>query len=115
MSSIYRNEWTKPLPAGATIRTKGDTTVAEWTSRGKTHRGEVVGDRVRIASATYWARWKDADGRTIRADTECREEVNARKWLSDRLGEVERERLGIVTPADRIAAHFRLTLRKDTR
>jgi integrase len=111
MSSIYRNEWTKPLPEGAEIRTKGKTTLAEWTSRGKAHRGEVVGDRVRIQSATYWARWKDADGRLVRADTGCREEANARKWLADRLGEVERERLGIITPADRrVAGHLKTAL-----
>ena len=73
MSSIYRIQWTKPLPASATIRTKGARRVAEWTSRGKTHRGEVVGNRVRIESLTYWARWKDADGRLHRADTECRD------------------------------------------
>jgi integrase/recombinase XerC len=111
MSTIYRNEWTKPLPPGARVRTKGDGAVAEWTSRGKTHRGEVVGDRVRIQSATYWARWKDAAGSVVRADTGCREEANARKWLADRLGEVERERLGIVTPADRrVAGHLRAPL-----
>ena len=108
MSSIFRNEWTKPIPAGAEIRTKGKVTIAEWTSRGRTHRGAVVGDRVRLQSATYWARWKDADGRLVRADTGCREEANARKWLTDRLGEVERERLGIVTPADRrVAGHLK--------
>ncbi len=111
MSSIYRNEWTKPLPKGAEIRTKGKTRLAEWTSRGKAHRGEVVGDRVRIQSATYWARWKDADGRLVRADTGCREEANAHKWLTDRLGEVERERLGIITPADRrVAGHLKTAL-----
>ena len=111
MSSIFRNQWTKPLPASATIRTKGARRVAEWTSRGKTHRGEVVGNRVCIESLTYWARWKDADGRLHRADTECRDESNARRWLSDRIGEVERERLGIVTPADRrVAGHSKAKL-----
>ena len=111
MSSIYRTEWTKPLPVGATIRTKGDTKVAEWTSRGRTFRGEVVGDRVRLQSGTYWARWKDADGRAVRADTGCREESNARKWLADKLGEVERERLGIITPSDRrVAGHLKAKL-----
>ena len=111
MSSIYRTEWTKPLPVGATIRTKGDTKVAEWTSRGRTYRGEVIGDRVRLQSGTYWARWKDADGRLTRADTGCREESNARKWLADKLGEVERERLGIITPSDRrVAGHLKAKL-----
>lgn len=105
MSSIYRTEWTKPLPTGAIIRSKGDAKVAEWTSRGRTHRGEVVGDRVRLQSSTYWARWKGADGRLNRANTGCREETNARKWLGDRLAEVERERLGIITTDDRRLAH----------
>jgi site-specific recombinase XerD len=108
MSAIYRNITTKPIPAGAVVRTKSGGTFAEWTSRGATRRAEIVGGRIRITSGTYWARWRDANGTEIRENTGCRDESNARKWLTDRLADVERERLGIVTPADRrVAGHLK--------
>jgi integrase len=111
MSAVYRNVTTKPMPAGAVIRTKSGQRLAEWTSRGAVRRAEVVGDRIRIPSATYWARWRDAAGTEVRQNTGCRDESNARKWLADRLAEVERERLGIITPNDRkVAAHLKTRL-----
>ena len=65
MSAVYRNVTTKPMPAGAVIRTKSGQRLAEWTSRGAVRRAEVVGDRIRIPSATYWARWRDAAGTEV--------------------------------------------------
>ncbi|MDB5297243.1 MAG: hypothetical protein JWO31_3226 [Phycisphaerales bacterium] len=78
MGAIYRVTYTKPLPAGAELFTRGGERHARWTDRkGRKRTAKVtVGrdgtDRIVLESATHVAKYRDGAGVVRTVGTGCR-------------------------------------------
>ncbi|MBL9118589.1 MAG: hypothetical protein JNL80_01595, partial [Phycisphaerae bacterium] len=112
MGTIFRKAWTMPLPDGAQlVEGKGGLT-ARWRIRGgklRTAEAFQASDgrmRVRGMTATYIARYRDADGVWIEVPTGCRDETAARAILSKLERRSELVRAGVVTAEeDSVSKH----------
>jgi integrase len=106
MGSVFRKTTTRPVPAGATITTKGDETFARWKTRsGKWITATVATAAdgrpiIRQESSTYFAKHRGADGIVHVVPTGCRDETNARQFLADLEKQADRVRAGVVTPQE---------------
>ena len=99
--SIHRQSYTRPLPVGAEIVEEQGRRMAAWIARGKRHTAQLVEipgcpPRIRVKSNVFVACYRDATGMRVLRSTGCRYKENAQAWLSKRLLEVEREKVGLV-------------------
>jgi integrase len=127
VGTVYRKAVTKPLPPGAEIVERTETTkvrlpdgttttvrvpirLASWQSgKGKTRTAPLTdaGDRIRIESSTFYAKLRDGNGVVVEVPTGCRDETAARQVLADLERKAERVRAGLITPAEaRTAEHL---------
>jgi integrase len=106
MGSIQRKQTTRPMPKGAELFEKNGSTFARWRARGRVRMAEATPDgrRVRTWSATWWAKFKDADGVVVERSTECRDEQAAKQVLAKWEREVEQIRAGTLTVKSLAAA-----------
>ena len=89
MGSVYKETFTKPLPAGAKIIIRKGQRLAEWIdAKGKRRTAQLTaaGDRITIEAGTYTAKFRDGSGIVRKVSTGCRDESAARSIL----GKLER-------------------------
>ncbi len=89
MGAVYKETFTKPLPAGAKIIVRKGQRLAQWQdAKGKTRTAPLtVGkdgqDRIVIEAGTYTAKYRDGSGIVRKVATGCRDETAARSVLGD--------------------------------
>lgn len=109
MATIFKETFTKPLPAGAELFTRKGQQFARWTDgRGRAQTGKVTvpkdgkhAGQVRIVqeSGTYTAKYRDGTGLICKVTTGCRDEVAARNVLAELVKRRELVKGKILTPA----------------
>ena len=65
MGTVYKETFTKPLPAGAKIIVRKGQRLAEWKdAKGKTRTAPLTaaGDRIAVEAGTYTAKYRDGSG-----------------------------------------------------
>ncbi len=65
MGNVYKETFTKPLPAGAKIIVRKGRRLAEWKdAKGKTRTARLTaaGDRIAVEAGTYTAKYRDGSG-----------------------------------------------------
>ncbi len=89
MGTVYKETFTKPLPAGAKIIVRKGKRLAEWKdAKDKTRTAPLTaaGDRITVEAGTYTAKYRDGSGIVRKVATGCRDESAARSIL----GKLER-------------------------
>lgn len=107
MGAVYKKQTTRPVPNGAeTIERKGER-LARWKdAKGKTRTERLTTSadgstpRILTLSSTWYAKYREHDGRWVERTTECKDEANARQVLAQWEKRVERIRAGLETPAE---------------
>ena len=106
MGSVYKETFTKPLPAGAKIIVRKGQRLAQWQdAKGKTRTAPLTaaGDRIAVEAGTYTAKFRDGSGIVRKITTGCRDETAAESVLADLERRAEKVKGGILT-ADEAAA-----------
>ncbi len=106
MGTVYKETFTKPLPAGAKIIVRKGRRLAEWKdAKGKTRTAPLTaaGDRIAVEAGTYTAKYRDGSGLVRKVATRYRDESAARSVLTDLEKRAERVRGGLLT-SDEAAA-----------
>ena len=113
MGSVYKKQYTTPIPAGAEIIVRKGARLAKWRGGdGKMRTAPVVEgrdgtDRVRLESATYTAKHRDGSGFIVETATGCRDKGAAMAVLASLERQAEKIRSGVMTTAEaRIADHL---------
>src|SRR5262245_49826523 len=107
MGTLYKQQFTKPLPEGAELVERRGEKLARWRDRhGRARQAPVTtGDdgntRLLCESAVWSARYRDHDGRLVQQSTGCRDRDAASQVLAGWEREAERIRAGIATPKER--------------
>ena len=86
MGTVYKETFTKPLPAGAKIIVRKGQRLAEWKdAKGKTRTAPLTaaGDRITVEAGTYTAKYRDGSGIVREVATGCRDESAARSVLAE--------------------------------
>jgi integrase len=106
MGTLFRKTYTKPVPVGAEIVTIKGKVCARWRARGgKTAVEEVATlddgrQVVRTHSSTYYATYRNGDGRIVTVPTGCKGRGTAEQFLRELERDAERIRAGVVTHAE---------------
>ena len=104
MANLFKQIITRPLPAGAEVFIRNGQRFARWTVRGKTRTAKVTGEgdaiRIQTESATWYARFRAADGCVVDAPTGCRDKSAAASRLAEMVQEQEKIRGGIITATE---------------
>jgi integrase len=119
MGSVFQKTITRPVPANAEVAEIGGRKprrVARWKSGGKRVEAEVVArqdgrEMVKVKSATYYAKYRNADDKVVTVPTGCRDRDMAKQVLSRLEKEADRIRAGVTTHAEvhrarRMAEHI---------
>jgi hypothetical protein len=112
MGSIFRKTAVRDVPAGAKVVTNPDgTKAARWRPRGFRRPitapvvtladGRLV---VEVATGSWYAKYRDADGIVRTVSTRCRDESNAKQVLTRLERDAERIRSGVMTRREADAA-----------
>ena len=112
MGTVYKETFTKPLPAGAKIIVRKGQRFAEWKpAKGKIRTAPLTaaGDRITVEAGTYSARYRDGGGIVRKVATGCRDESAARSVLTELEKRADKVRSGIRTGAEDAVADHRLT------
>ena len=117
MATVYRRSYTMLMPKNVEIIERKGETIAQWIdSRGKKHTEQTTVGRkgqlkvIRYAP-TFWAQYRDADGRMVVESTGCRDKQAARHVLAEKLKRVEHIKAGILNAQEcRTADHSSLPL-----
>src|SRR5208282_5503392 len=81
MGTVYKETFTKPLPAGAKIIVRKGQRLAQWQdAKGKTRTAPLTaaGTRITVEAGTYTAKFRDGSGIVRKVTTGCRDESAAR-------------------------------------
>ena len=112
MGTVYREQYTAPLPKDAEVVTVKGEQVARWKpTKGRAKTAPVTTGkdgslRVVIRSATYSAKYRDGQGIVRKVTTGCRDEGAARSVLGELERRSELVRSGVLTAGeDRIGEH----------
>ena len=100
MGTVYKETFTKPLPAGAKIIVRKGQRLAQWQdSKGKARTAPLTaaGDRITVEAGTFSAKFRDGSGIVRKVATGCRDESAARSVLTDLERRAERVRGGLLT------------------
>jgi len=115
MGTVYRETYTKPLPAQAEVFTRKGERFARWTDRaGRKCFGKVLPapdgtDRVLVEARTYTAKYRDGTGRIRKVSTGCRDRDAALIVLAELERRAERVRCGSLTAAEDAALDHQAT------
>ena len=117
MATVYRRSYTMPMPKNAEITERNGDPIAQWIdAKGKKHTEQTTVGRkgqlkiIRYAP-TFWAQYRDADGRMVVESTGCRDKQAARHVLAEKLKRVEHIKAGILNAQEcRTADHSSLPL-----
>ncbi len=109
MGTVYKETFTKPLPAGAKIIVRKGKHLAEWKdAKGKTRTAPLTaaGDRIAVEAGTYTAKYRDGSGIVRKVTTGCRDKTAAESVLADLERRAVRVKGKILTAAeDRMIDH----------
>ena len=112
MGSVYRETYTKPVPAGAELFTsKGQPFARIKPAKGRTQSHPVTvgrngAPRIVKTAGTYTAKYRDAAGIVQKVATGCRDEGAARSILNELERRAELVRAGVLSASeDAIADH----------
>jgi hypothetical protein len=106
MGSLFKKQYTKPLPQGAELFERKGQSLARWRDRRDKLRtapvttGEGGAHRLLLESAAWYARYRDHDGTVVERSTDCRDEAAARQVLAKWERDAERIRAGYATPGE---------------
>lgn len=109
MGTVYKKAWTAPLPRGAEIVVRRGQPTARWRIRnGELRTAEVFTtvtgcSRIRGATKSYIAKYRDAAGVWIEYPTKCHDETAARAILVNLERRAELVRAGVLS-ADEASA-----------
>ena len=84
MGTVFKKQYTKPLPKGAEVLTQEGKTIARWKpAKGRTAtapvaRGKDGSLRILKKAATYTAKFRNGQGIVVEKATGCRDEGAAR-------------------------------------
>ena len=119
MATVYRETYTKPLPAAAEVFTREGQRFARWTDRRGRKRiakvttpakGRHAGeDRVVLACNTHTAKYRDGSGVVRKVGTGCPMRDAAETVLSDLRGRAELVKANVLTAAQDAAADHAAT------
>ena len=110
MGSVFKAKVTRPLPAGATIVTRGGEQWAEWRdASGKLKRARTAGPKasrpgIIVEAATFTAKFRDGAGVVRKVATGCRTRDAAKQVLADLEARSEKVRAGMLSPREAEAA-----------
>jgi integrase len=85
MGAVYKETFTKPLPAGAKIIVRKGQRLAQWhDAKGKTRTAPLTaaGDRIAVEAGTYTAKYRDGAGIVRKVTTGCRDKTAAESVLA---------------------------------
>jgi hypothetical protein len=115
MATVYRRSYTMPMPKDVEIIERNGETLAQWTdAKGRKHTElTTVGHKGQLKviryAPTFWAQYRDADGRMVVESTGCRDKQAARHVLAEKLKRVEHIKAGILNAQEcRTADHSTL-------
>jgi hypothetical protein len=100
MSRLFRQAYTKPVPAGAAIVTLKGKRCARFTDEsGKAVTAPLTkrGDRIRLRSAKWYGEYTDADGITRRVPLSA-DKTAAGQMLAELVRRAELGKAGVVDP-----------------
>src|SRR5689334_7450280 len=103
MGSLFKKQYTKPVPPGAELAERRGERSARWRDRrGKLRTcpvttGEDGQPRLLCESACWYARYRDHAGLVVDRSTECHDEAAARQVLARWEREAERIKAGYAT------------------
>lgn len=103
MGTVYKATYSKPLPQGADLFTRGGERWAKWTdAKGRNHKARVTGkaDRLLIESATYTAKYRTGGGVIVKVSTGCRTLDAAKSVLMELETRADKVRSGKWTAAE---------------
>jgi len=105
MGTVYRETYTKPLPAEAEVFTRKGDRFARWRDgRGRKHTAKVTttaaGERVVIEAGTYSAKYRDGSGVVRKVSTGCRSLDAAKAVLVELETRADKVRSGKWTAAE---------------
>jgi len=112
MASIYKKQFTKPLPEGAETFTRKGQAYARWKDgKGKTQTAELTtgkdgSPRIRQQASTWTARYRDGQNNLQDVATGCRDETAARQVLADLVKRAEHVRSGILSNAEDVMSRY---------
>ena len=110
MGSVYRKQFTKPIPPGAELIDRKGERLARWRdAAGKLRTARVTvgrdgAERLRIESGTYIAKHRDGNGLIVETPTGCRDRDAAKQVLADLERKAERVRAGLLSTTEARAA-----------
>src|SRR6056297_3918376 len=109
MATLFKKQYTKPLPDGAKVIERKGKCFAQWTDRkGKRRTAEMndTGDRIRVEADTWTAKYRDGEGIIREVATGCRDKQAAAAVLKEYTDRAELVKAKIISPdQDRIADH----------
>ena len=85
MGTVYKETFTKPLPAAAKIIVRKGQRLAEWIdAKGKRRTAPLTaaGDRITVEAGTYTAKYRDGSGTVCKVATGCRDKTAAESVLA---------------------------------
>jgi hypothetical protein len=106
MGSLFKKQYTKPLPEGAELFERKGESFARWRDRRDKLRtasvttGEGGTPRLLLESAAWYARFRDHAGLVVEHSTDCRDEAAARLILAKGERDAERIKAGYATPGE---------------
>ncbi len=117
MASVFKKRYTKPLPEDADIVQHGSRAMAQWVDgRGRQQSAEIITSpsgeaRIRRQSSTYYAKYREANGKLTERATGCRDKVAAMSIATELERQTELVKAGVLSPAERdSSAHQRVEL-----
>jgi integrase len=117
MATVYKRSYTMAMPKNAEVISRNGQTLVQWIdTRGKKHTDQTTTGRkgqlkVIRYSPTFWAQYRDADGRMVIESTGCRDKQAARHVLAEKLKRIEHIKAGILNPQQcRRADYANLTM-----
>ncbi len=112
MGTVYREQYTAPLPKDAELLTVKGEQVARWKpTKGRAKSAPVTTGkdgslRIVVRAATYSAKYRDGQGIVRKVSTGCRDEGAARSVLNELERRAKLVRSGVFSAAeDKIADH----------
>ena len=103
MGTVYREQYTAPLPKDAELLTIKGEQVARWKpGKGRAKTAPVTNGkdgslRIVLRSATYSAKFRDGQGIVRKVSTGCRDEGAARSVLNELERRAELVRSGVLS------------------
>ncbi|NUQ66179.1 MAG: hypothetical protein HUU20_27260 [Pirellulales bacterium] len=103
MGAVYKETYTKPIPAGARIIVRKGKRLAEWKdAKGKTRTAPLTaaGNRIIVEAGTYTAKYRDGGGIVRKVSTGCRDKTAAESVLADLEKRADKARSGLRSTAE---------------